>query len=133
MQPTDKRRLFFFIGLLAMAILYSVNNLYLLDHHFFEITTRATRHLIKFGSVLIAYGIGLFAFRNYSPSWLMQLWNILYAAALLVLIFLGIYDGWIREFSMPVRNGVAALHEFLISPVPFVVTGIINRAVSHPD
>ncbi len=57
-------------------ILYSVNNLYLLDHHFFEVTSRATRHVIKFGSILIAYGIGLFTFRNYSPSWLMQLMEL---------------------------------------------------------
>ena len=120
--------MFFFIGLLAIAILYSIYNLYLLDTRFFTITTRMTRHVIKFGSVLVAYGIGLLAFKRFCPSWLMQLWHFLYAAGLLLLILLGVYDGWISQLSMPVRNLVITLHEFLISPVPYVIVGIINSA-----
>jgi hypothetical protein len=129
MQRPDNRRLFFFLGLLAMAILYSVYNLYLLDEHFFEITSRKTRHLIKFGSVLVAYVIGFLAFKKYCPAWLMQLWTIIYAAGLLLLVLFGIYDEWISSFSMPFRNLVITLHECLISPIPYVIIGIINFAL----
>jgi hypothetical protein len=128
MQRSDNRRLFFFLGLLAMAILYSVYNLYLLDERFFEITSRRTRHLVKFGSVLVAYTIGLLAFRKYCPPWLMQLWTMIYAAGLLLLVLCGIYDEWISSFSLPVRNLVITLHECLISPIPYVIVGIINFA-----
>jgi hypothetical protein len=128
MQRLRDRRLFFFIGLLAIAILYSIYNLYLLDTRFFTITTRMTRHVIKLGSVLLAYGIGLLAYKRFCPAWLMQLWHILYATGLLLLVLLGVYDGWISQLSMPVRNLVITWHEFLISPVPYVIVGIINSA-----
>ena len=111
-----------------MAVLYSVYNLYLLDERFFEITSRKTRHGIKFGSVLVAYAIGVLAFKKYCPAWLMQLWTIIYAAGLLLLVLFGIYDEWISSFSMPFRNLVITLHECLISPIPYVIIGIINFA-----
>jgi len=128
MQRLANRRLFFFGGLIIITILYSLYNLYLLDEHFFEITSRKTRHMIKFGSVLIVYCIGFFSLKRYSPIWLMQIWNILYAGGLLLLILFGIYDQWIRALSQPFRNLVITCHEFLISPVLYVIMGIINSA-----
>lgn len=128
MQRLANRRLFFFGGLIIIAILYSFYNLYLLDERFFEITSRKTRHMVKFGSVLVVYGIGFFSFKRYSPAWLMQIWNTLYAGGLLLLVLLGIYDQGITAFSQPFRNLIVTFHEFLISPVPYVIMGIIGNA-----
>jgi hypothetical protein len=128
---SPKSRWFFILGLLAIAILYSAYNLYILDPEVFDSMSRAVRHVFKFGSVIIAYGIGLFAFRRFSPDWLMQLWHLLYGLGLAILILLGLYDAIFSTLSMPLRKLISTFHEFLISPIPYVIVGIINSALKR--
>jgi len=126
-----KSRWFFVFGLLAIAILYSAYNLYILDPEVFDSMSRGTRHIFKFGSVIIAYGIGLFAFRRFSPDWVMQLWHLLYGVGLGILILLGLYDAIFSTLSMPLRKVISTFHEFLISPIPYVIVGIMNSALKR--
>jgi hypothetical protein len=128
MLRSNKRRLRFVVGLLVIVILYTVYDLYLITPEYLETTTRKARHVVKFGAVLVAYAAGIFAFAGNSPGWLMQLWHILYAAILLLLILAGIYDGWANGLSGQFRSVTVTLSEFLISPVPYIVIGIMNRA-----
>jgi hypothetical protein len=129
MLRADKRKLRFFIGLLAIAGLYSVYVLYLSDLRYVQETSRGIRHAIRFSTILVAYGIGVFAFAKESPGWLVQIWHLLYIGMLLLLILLGFYDAAVKELSLPLRELVITLHEFLISPIPYVIAGIIRRAV----
>lgn len=129
MFPADKNKLRFFIGLLAIACLYSVYTLYLSDLRYVEGTTRGIRHVIRFSTILVAYGIGIFSFAREGPAWLVQIWHLLYIGMLLLLILLGLYDAAVKELSLPLRELVITLHEFLISPIPYVIAGIIRRAV----
>lgn len=84
--------------------------------------------------MLIAYSAGLLA---YSPAsqrgWMLPLWHFFYGSMLLLLILLGVYDGWSSGISQQVRDMIVALHEFLISPLPFVVMGLIARLVKQKD
>ncbi len=129
MQRPRKSRLFFILGLLAIIILYSVYNLYVLDPPVFYSMTRLERHVLKFGAVIIAYAIGLFAYKRFWPDWLLQLWHILYACGLVVLILSGVYDGFMHEVSVSIRLLLSSIFEFLISPIPYVIVGIINSAL----
>lgn len=128
MLRSNKRRLRFVIGLLVIVSLYAVYNLYLISPQYLEVTTQKTRHVIRFAAVLVVYATGIFAFAGTSPGWLMQLWHILYAAILLLLILVGIYDSWANGLSRQFRGVTITLNEFLISPVPYVVIGILNHA-----
>jgi len=101
MQQREKHRLFFFTGLLASAILYSAYNLYVLDPYVYADMARGTRHLYKFGSIIIAWLIGFAAFRKTAPAWLLHLWNILYAASLAILLLLAACDALIANPSAP--------------------------------
>jgi hypothetical protein len=130
MPVSNNTRLRFVAGLSIVCVLYTVYNVYMVDPHFFLVTSRNTRHIIRFGTVLIAYGAGLLA---YSPAgqrgWMLPLWHFFYGSMLLLLILLGVYDSWSSGLSQQVRDMIIALHEFLISPLPFVVLGLIARLV----
>ena len=128
MQQPDRARLYFFLGLLASAILYSAYNLYVLDPYVYASMGRGIRHGYKFGSLLLAWLIGFLVFQKIAPAWLNQLWNILYAAGLAILIILALYDAFIHNLPPSIRQPVSTFHETLISPIPYVVIGLLTRA-----
>lgn len=126
------KRLRFIAGLVMIIVLFSVYNLYLLDESWFmEGLSRPERHMLKFVSVLVVYAMGIMAFAGRSPGWLLQLWHIIYAALLLLLVLLGLFDTYVQSFSTTVRNLGVSIHVFLISPVPYVFVGIIGRAAAR--
>ena len=131
MSYPDNRRIYFLIGLIALIILFSVYNLYLTGYTYFEVTSKTTRHIIRFGSILAACLIGEFAFRKYIPGWLIQLWRLLYLAVGLILLAAGVYDWWAGGLPTALHNIVISLNEFLISPAPFVIILLINRWSGH--
>jgi hypothetical protein len=129
MPPSTKRSIYFFAGLLVIVLVYSLYNIYLLDAWFFEVTSRAVRHVIRFASIIIVFGIGLWVFRKWGPpDWLVTIWLIFYGTGLLILVLLGIFDGWIHSFGQSFRDMTVTFHEFLISPAAYVIVGIIGRA-----
>jgi hypothetical protein len=128
MQRPDKARLFFFLGLLASAILYSAYNLYILDPYVYESMGRGTRHVYKFGSIILSWLIGFLVYRQFAPAWLVQLWNILFGAGLAILLLLAAWDALIRPLSLGFRQPVSTFHEALIAPIPYVVFGLLIRA-----
>ena len=128
MQRRDKARLYFFLGLLATAILYSAYNLYILNPYVYKDMGRSTRHLYKFGSILIAWLIGFLVFRKIAPAWLLQLWNLIYPIGLGLLLLLAACDNFIHPLPPTLRQPISTFHEALISPIPYVVIGLLNRA-----
>jgi hypothetical protein len=130
LQPTDRARLYFFLGLLAIAILYSFVVLCLLSTTAYLTVPRNTRHLYKFGALILAWLIGFFIYRKIAPAWLLQLWNISFAASLSFLLVLAAYDAFFHTLPLSFRDIISTFHEVLISPVPYVVFGLLNFAVN---
>ncbi|HVS97494.1 MAG TPA: hypothetical protein VHE54_13465 [Puia sp.] len=132
MPRPHKQQLRFIIGLTVITILFSVYNLCLLDDSWFmDSISRPERHVIKFASVLIVYAMGVFAFSVRQPGWLLPLWNFLYAALLLLLVVLGLFDTYVRSFSAAMRSLGVSVHVFLISPIPYVLLTIIGNATGR--
>ncbi len=125
---SDRARLYFFFGLLASAALYSAYNLYVLDPYVYAGMGRGVRHGYKFGSLILAWLIGFLVFRKIAPSWLTHLWNTLYVAGVCLLVIFAIYDAAIRNLPPSFRQPVSTFHEALISPIPYVVIGLLNFA-----
>jgi hypothetical protein len=123
---SGNKRIFFFAGLLVVVILYSFYNLFFLEPWFYNSTSRIMRHVVKFGSILIVYGTGVFVFKRYTPSWPLSIWHLLYAGCTIALVAIGLYDSWLGV-GQGVRSFAVTLHEFLLSPVPYVVVGILNK------
>jgi hypothetical protein len=132
LRPTDKARLYFFLGLLASAIQYSVVTLCLLNTSAYETTPRTTRHLYKFGSLILAWLIGFVVYRKIASAWLLQLWSLSFAVCLGLLLALAAYDAFIHTLPLFLRDIITTFHEALISPIPYVVFGLLNFAVRRP-
>ena len=130
MLPSRHSRLRFFLGLLAIVVLYTFYSLYIDNLRFVEATSRGLRHIIRLLTILTAYGIGVLAFGRDYPVWLVRIWHFLYIGMLVLLFLLAGYDAVVEEFAVSFRNVVIDLHELLISPVPYVVAGIVNRIAS---
>jgi hypothetical protein len=88
------------------------------------------RHLVKFLSVLIAYGIGAYTLKRFTAGWMMQIWHTVYLSILALLVLLGLYDWSIARVPVEIRGIADNLQEFLISPVLYVAIGIINRSLA---
>lgn len=120
----SNKKYIFFIGLLAILIIYSLYNIY------FDLTSvpgisGKWKHANKFLFVLIIYGIGTFALKKYAVVWMMQVWHLIYAIFILALLLIGCYD-WLHEsITNQIRNIANSIFEFLISPVLYVCIGIL--------
>jgi hypothetical protein len=128
LQPTDNARLRFFLGLLASALLYSLFVLCLLNTPGYETMPRTTRHLYKFGSLILAWLIGFIVYRKRAPAWLLQLWHLTFAASLGLLLLLAAYDAFIHTLPLSLRDIISTFHQAMISPIPYVVFGLFNFA-----
>jgi hypothetical protein len=115
----------FWLGLLAMIFLYCSYYLNFIYGVSREVPLK-TMHLLKFLFVLIAYGAGVFGLRkNVSPG-LMQLWHIIYAGCLLLLVLLGTYDWFITRAPLVIRGIADNVQELLISPILYVGISIVS-------
>jgi len=120
------KRNYLIIGFLAIVIVYSLYNLYLVDVNYYDQIPRKLRHIARLVSILIVYGIGFYTLRQYMQPWVVSLWNIIYLFAATLLILIGIYDWSTGGAASQVRNIANTLHEFLISPVLYIALYIIH-------
>lgn len=127
MSQADSRRWRFVAGLVAIALLYTIYIVYFDNLRYVEATSRGVRHVVRFSTILLTYGIGVLVFARVYPAWLVQLWHIGYLGSLALLLLLGIYDFWTQDLSVSFRDFIITVHELLISPVPYVVAGLVYR------
>src|SRR5450631_4160726 len=127
MSSPANRRTFFLTGLLAITVLFSVYHLYLTGNSYFQATSKMTRHIVRFGAILLAWAIGEFTYRKSIPGWLLHVWRSLYMAVTLLLLSAGLYDWWAGGLPGGLRNMAITLNEFLLSPAPYVIIWLINR------
>jgi len=127
-MPNSKRK-FIILGLLAIAIVYSLYNICLVYVSYYDDIPRKVRHINRLLSILIVYGIGYYSFKKYGVKWISDIWNVIYFAVVIILVLIGLYDWSFGPASMQTRNIAKTLHEFLISPVLYVAILIINRTL----
>lgn len=128
MPSPPKKQPYFLYGLIAITILFCLYYVYFLYHASHDMPLKA-RHAVKFGSVLIAYGIGVYTLKKFAAAWMVQIWHAVYLSILAVLLLLGLYDWTISRVPIGIRGIADTLQEFLISPVLYVAIGIINRSL----
>jgi len=120
-----KRRAAFWIGLAGIVLVYCLYYLYFIYDLSRQVSLHAM-HVLKFIFVLAAYGVGVLGLRRNVPSGMMQLWHLVYAACLLLLVLLGMYDWFFTRAPLAVRGIADNIQELLVSPVLFVVISIIS-------
>jgi len=125
-----RKRTFFWLGLIAMALLYGLYYFYFLNGLSFSIGLRA-RHVVKFVFILIAYGIGSFALPDHTAGWMMRIWHWAYGIGLFLLLLVGIYDWGIARTPLQVRFIADDLQELLVSPILYAVIGMLHRTLDR--
>ena len=128
MQRYPKRKIYYFGGLLAIVLVYSFYYIYILDPLFIATSAQMTRRILRVVSFFLVYGIGLAAIRQGGlPHWLVRTWHILYGTGLLIVVVCGLCAGWLPTYSQSFLDLTFTFLEFLISPVLYVIVGIIDR------
>jgi len=131
MPDRSNRRRYFFIGLTAISVVYIIYNIYFADNGaYYQSVSRNVRHINSFASVLLVYWIGLLALKKYSVRWIILIWHLLYGSCVLILLGIGGYDWYSGQAAFQFINVARTLHEFLISPVPYVGIAIIRKTLS---
>jgi hypothetical protein len=127
MSQPEHKPTYFFAGLLAILVVYTCDNLFFQERWFYTSLSRVLRHVVKFGCILLVYEVGYLVFKRYVSDWLLSIWRLLYVVCTILLLAIGIYDGLVREMAPSLRYFAVTLHEFLISPAPYVVVVLLNK------
>jgi hypothetical protein len=122
--PANKRT-YIIGGFIGIILVYSLYNMYLVDVNYYDQIPRKVRHIARFLSIVMVYGIGLYTLKKAMEGWVINIWNIIYLVFASLLIIIGLYDWATGGASNQLRNIANTLHEFLISPVLFVALYII--------
>ncbi len=127
MKAPANKLVYFIAGFIAIVVLYSLYNIYLVDVDYYDQIPRKVRHIARLASILMVYGIGLYTLKKCMEGWVISLWNIIYLVCTTLLILIGVYDWSTGGASNQIRNIANTLHEFLISPVLLIVLYIIHN------
>ncbi len=115
----------FWMGLTGKIVIYCLYYLYFIYSLSREIPSKAV-YVLKFVFVLAAYAVGSFGLRKNAAPGLMQLWHFVYVVSLALLVLLGMYNWYIARAPISVREVAENVQELLISPILYVVIGIIS-------
>lgn len=127
-----KRSTRFWIGLILIIVIYSLYNIYLVDVSYYQSIPRKLRHVGKLSVILMVYGTGTWALKDYFARWMLYLWHLLHLCIIGVLILIGLYDWSFGAISPALRNITGTLFEFLISPLIYLAMGIIGSKLVKP-
>ena len=125
MTAPASKRTYLIGGFIGIILVYSLYNMYLVDVNYYDQIPRKVRHIARFLSIVMVYGIGLYTLKKAMEGWVINIWNIIYLVFASLLILIGLYDWGTGGASNQIRNIANTLHEFLISPVLFVALYII--------
>lgn len=124
LYKTDRQS--FFVGLLAIVVIYSLYYIYFADSEYTITIPRKIRHIIKFGTTILVYVLGSFHLGVLEQKWMAMLWHIIHISLLITVTSIGLYDWIFGMVSQPTKYLAQSIQEFLISPVLYVGMGILN-------
>jgi len=126
MQVSGSRKMYFWIGLAVMLILYCLYYFCFIYGLAYEIHSLRARHFVKLIFILACYAVGVITLRRLTTGWMLRLWHLIYLICLILLLLLGIYDWSIARTPLQVRMVADNLQEFLVSPLLYVAMGLFS-------
>lgn len=123
-EKNNKRR--FWLGLITILIIYSLYYLLLADSPKSYSLHRAYRYFFKMLVVLLVYGCGTYFLKGLSQKWIKEVWHIIHITLITALLALWAWHFGIKNLPGNLRNLGYSIHEFLISPLLYLATGLIG-------
>jgi hypothetical protein len=127
MDRTDRKKQWFWTGLILICVLYCLYNVFFLYGLELDMTIHG-RHVVKFLIILLVYGTGFSCLRRWGRPWMLRAWHLCYLIIVFLLLLLGGYDWTIARTPASVRSVADSLHAFLISPILYVAMRIMASA-----
>lgn len=126
-QKNDAVKSNFGWGLMQLIAVYTAVYLLFFESPDILEIPRKLRHLILMGSLLGVYALGTYHLQFSKHSWMGALWHLVHVTGISILLLTGLFDWLIRPLSYPMRMMMRQVHEFLISPVLYVVMGLLAK------
>jgi hypothetical protein len=122
---SQRKKLFFWSGLIVLAILFSLYYVFFLYGISLNMPLRE-RHLLKFVFVAAVYAAGAVSLRGFGLPWMQRVWHVVYLAILVLLVGLGAFDWLVARTPLEIRVVADSLQEFLVSPILYVVIRMLS-------
>lgn len=126
-MPRNNKRLYLILGFLAITVVYSLYNIFLIDSEFYWSIPRKIRHFNKLLIILVVYGIGTYSLSKYTVNWMMQVWHLIHIVVIFSLVLIGFWDWYFQMVTIQLRNIANTFLEVLISPLLYISIILINR------
>lgn len=120
---------YFWPGLIMLLAVYSVYYLLYADNKNFAPQGMLARHFFKIGVVFVIYLAGSYFLRRLPQPWLLQIWHLIHITLISLLISLWVWHFAVSPLPQNMRKLGNSLHEFLISPLLYLATGLLGRMV----
>ncbi|GAA3653546.1 hypothetical protein [Flavivirga jejuensis] len=124
---SDKGR--FILGLIFIVIIYSWFYLYFVENKNTLLISRKVKHVITFSVTIAVYLVGTFHLGKLKDTWMSSLWHLVHISGLGIITFLGLFDWFIFEISLSLRDFALSIQEILISPVLYIAMGLLNKTL----
>lgn len=122
---------YFWPGLLVLLTIYSAYYLLYADNKSLAPQDMVTRHVLKIGVVFVIYLTGSYFLRRLPQAWLLQIWHFVHITLITLLIGLWAWHFFISYLPVNLRKLGNSIHEFLISPLLYLATGLLGKIVPH--
>lgn len=121
----------FWWGLLAILFIYSAFYLLLAENKAALVIPVGIRHVLRMAVVFAVYFTGTFFLGKLPQKWLKQLWHIIHLTLISILILLWVWHFALAHLPLNLRRLGFSIHEFLISPLLYLVTGMMGYVSRH--
>jgi hypothetical protein len=123
----------FWLGLLAILIIYSAFYLLMADNKNALVIPRMARHFLKISIVFMVYFTGTYFLGKVPQKWLIQVWHLVHISLISLLMVLWIWHFAVAPLPHNLRVLGYSLHEFLISPLLYLATGLLGTIIPPED
>lgn len=127
MNPEKSTVRNFWPGLVVLLLIYSAYYLLYADNRNLEPQNKAVSHAIKIGIVFVIYLTGSLFLRKLPQPWLLQVWHLIHISLISLLISLWAWHFLVSPLPQNMRKLGNSIHEFLISPLLYLATGLLGR------
>ena len=132
LYKSDKVR--FISGFIIIILIYSVYYIYFLENKNTLPISRKRKHLIMFSAVIAVYFVGTMHLGKLKDSWVSSIWHFVHISGISIIISLGLIDWFlINGISLNLRKFASSVQEFLISPMLYVLLGLLYKALNKDN
>lgn len=124
----------FISGFILILSVYTIYYLLFADNKIITAhLPHSARHSIKFLVVLLVYMSGTLFLGKLSERWLNHIWHFIHLTLISLLIILWMWHFLISPLPANLRRLGFSIHEFLISPLLYLATGLLGKLIKYKD